>query len=147
MHEQPDSVPPQDNRQSNQTPDASIGSVSQTTGLAPNVAAGLTAVFPLVGSIIFLILEKKDEFVKFWALQSLYFGVAFLALNIILTVASLIPLLGCATFIVAILVSLAGLVLWVIGIIKAFQGERWLMPVIGSMVEKQLNASTSRQSI
>lgn len=118
------------------------GPVSATTGLAPNVAAGLTAIFPLVGGIIFLVLEKKDEFVRFWATQSLFFGAAFLVANIVLGVASFVPLIGCATSVLAILVSLAGVVLWLIGIVKAFQGEHWVMPFIGPIAEKQLAAST-----
>jgi len=30
--------------------------------------------------------------------------------------------------------------LWIFGIVKAFQGERWKMPLLGDLVEKQLGA-------
>ena len=48
------------------------------TGLASNLAAGLCAVFHLIGGIIFYFIEKKDLFVRHWAVQTIYFGVAWI---------------------------------------------------------------------
>ncbi len=114
------------------------GNVSQYTSLTPNVAAGVAAVFPLIGGIVLLIVEKKDEFVRFWSMQSIYFGGAMFVLSIILTILAMIPIVGCVTSILGMIVYLGALVLWIITIIKAFQGERWLIPVLGEMAEKQL---------
>ncbi len=144
MSDEPIPTPPPVGGPEGRPTEPQTAAVSPTTGLAPNVAAGLATILPPVTGIIFLILEKKDEFVKFWAMQSLFFGVAFFVINILLTIIGFIPLVGCAAPILGMLVALAGLILWVIAIIKAFQGERWLMPVIGPMVEKQLAASTSQ---
>src|SRR5438045_2308266 len=38
------------------------------TGLPANVAAALACI-PLIGGVIFYILEKRDEFVRFYAMQ------------------------------------------------------------------------------
>src|SRR2546430_2841114 len=49
-----------------------------TTGLPSNVAAALACI-PLIGGLVFYILEKHDQFVRFYAMQSIIFcGVWFL---------------------------------------------------------------------
>ena len=53
-----------------------------STGLPSNVAAALACV-PLVGGLIFYILEKHDQFVRFYAMQSIIFGGGWLLFNII----------------------------------------------------------------
>ena len=53
-----------------------------STGLPSNVAAAL-ACFPLIGGIIFYILEKRDGFVRFYAMQSIIFGAAWFLFNIL----------------------------------------------------------------
>jgi len=146
MNNQPDNESPEVDSSTPQPPATPAAApqptVTSSTGLAPNVAAGLCAVFPLLGGIVFTILEKSDAFVRFWAMQSIYFGVAALVAGIVVsvcvTVLAFIPILG---WLIGILLWLAVipplLVLWIISIIKAFQGKRWKMPVLGNMVEKQ----------
>src|SRR4029450_8584095 len=58
---------------------------SQSTGLPSNVAAAIACV-PLIGGIIFYILEKRDGFVRFYAMQSIIFGRAWLLFNIVSSV-------------------------------------------------------------
>src|SRR3954463_13151898 len=53
-----------------------------TTDLPSNVAATL-ACFPLIGGIIFYVLEKRDGFVRFYAMQSIIFGAAWFLFNIL----------------------------------------------------------------
>src|SRR5438067_10065428 len=53
-----------------------------TTGLPSNVAAALACV-PLVGGLIFYILEKHDQFVRFYAMQSIIFGGAWFLFNVV----------------------------------------------------------------
>src|SRR5882672_6176620 len=68
-----------------------------STGLPSNVAAAL-ACFPLIGGIIFYILEKSDSFVRFYAMQSIIFGGAWFLFGIIWRIAfsilTSIPALG-----------------------------------------------------
>src|SRR5580700_11975701 len=65
--------------------------------LPPNVAGALACI-PLVGGIIFYILEKRNGFVRFYAMQSIIFGLAWLLFNIvsavIRTVFGAIPAIG-----------------------------------------------------
>ena len=108
------------------------------TGLPSKVAAGLCAIFHLLGGTIFYFIERKDLFVRHWAVQAIYFGAAwigaFLAISILSGILGHLPGIG---FIFALLfallwfiVWLVGMILWIIGIIKAFQGQKWEYPII-----------------
>src|SRR5712691_12467044 len=76
----PDPVDPNLPPPVNPPPEADAKSTS--TGLPSNVAAAL-ACFPLIGGIIFYILEKRDGFVRFYAMQSIIFGAAWFLFNIL----------------------------------------------------------------
>src|ERR1700741_5671286 len=58
-----------------------LGPKSTSTGLPSNVAAALACI-PLIDGIIFYIVEKHDSFVRFYAMQSIIFGGAWLLFNI-----------------------------------------------------------------
>src|ERR1700754_1195153 len=108
---------------------------SGTTGLPSNVAAAL-ACFPLIGGIIFYLLEKRDSFVRFYAMQSIILGGAWFVFWIVFQIAHAIltpiPAIGIvfAILLWAIwtLASLAFLVVFVIAVVKAFSGVRWDIP-------------------
>src|SRR3954451_24116703 len=55
---------------------------ASTLDLPSNIAAALACI-PLVGGIIFYILEKRDSFVRFYAMQSIMFGGAWLLFNVV----------------------------------------------------------------
>lgn len=124
--------------------------VNEGTGLAPNIAATICAALPLLGGIIFLVLEKKNPFVRFWAMQSVFFGGVCFALSILLQVVSLIlahiPILGWILLLVLWLASLVfwlgSVIVWVITIIKAFSSVEWEIPYLGKLARKQLATQT-----
>lgn len=98
------------------------------TGLPSNTAAALAYVLGWLTGIIFLLIEKDDKFVRFHAMQSIVtFG--------ILTVLSLVPIIG---WILTPLVMIVGFVLWLVLIYKAYQGEKFLLPVVGQWAENQV---------
>jgi uncharacterized membrane protein len=130
-------------------PPAGGGStVPSATGLPSNVAAAL-ACFPLIGGIIFYILEQRDSFVRFYAMQSIIFGAAWLLFVIILKICWVIlvpiPALGVVfaflLWVISALGHIAFLVLLIIAIVKAFNGERWDIPWVGPMARKQIGES------
>jgi uncharacterized membrane protein len=118
---------------------------STSTGLPSNIAAAL-ATIPLVGGIIFYVFEKHDSFVRFYAMQSIIFGGAWIVINIgcaiILGFFSVLPVIGglLAGFwgLLWWLVNLALFVIFVVALIKAFTGVRWEIPYIGPMARKQV---------
>ena len=64
------------------SPGPEPGPQSGTTGLPSNVAAAIACI-PLIGGIIFYILEKHDSFVRFYAMQSIIFGGAWVLFTIV----------------------------------------------------------------
>ncbi len=126
-------------------PKCAGGAVQGTSAVAP-AAAGLTdnvagalAYVTIIPAIIFLVLEpfNKKRFVRFHAFQCIFFAIAWTALWIVLSFVAHIPFLGWATVLVWPLVSLAGFVIWLILVLKAYQGQMFKLPVIGDMAEQQ----------
>src|SRR5207249_6496035 len=74
----PEPIPPNPNPPPEPPP---RGETTQSTGLPSNIAAALACI-PLVGGLIFWFLEKRDNFVRFYAMQSIIFGRAWFVLNI-----------------------------------------------------------------
>ena len=131
------------------SPEPEPSATSASTGLPSNVAAAIACI-PLIGGIIFYILEKRDSFVRFYAMQSIIFGCAWFLFNIVSAVVhavfGAIPGIGGVLVffwaIIAALVHLAFLVIMIIAIVKAFTGVRWDIPYIGPIARKQVEGST-----
>ena len=109
--------------------------------MAENVA-GMIAYVTIIPAIIFLVMEpyNKNRFIRFHAFQCLFFAVAWTVLWIGLSIIAHIPIFGWLTVLIWPLISLAGLILWVILLLKANQHQMYKLPVIGDMAEKQANA-------
>jgi uncharacterized membrane protein len=103
--------------------------------------AGALAYVTIIPAIVFLVLEpySKKRFIRFHSFQCLFFAVTWTVLWIVLRIIVQIPILGWATILLWPLVSLAGLIIWVILVLKAYQGQTFKLPVIGDMAEKQAN--------
>ena len=104
-----------------------------TTRFDPNVAAALSYVLGWITGVAFLILERESTFVRFHAMQS---TIVFLALSILCVVLQSIPILG--MLIVVFLVIPFSAVLWLVLLFKAYQGERFKVPVAGDMAEQRI---------
>ncbi len=100
------------------------------TGLQPNVAGLLCYVLGWISGIIFLILENKNEYVRFHAIQSI---IIFGALNIAWLVFWWIPWIGP---IIAWIISAISFILWVVLMVKAYQGQKYKIPVAGDIAEQ-----------
>ncbi len=96
-----------------------------STGLDENVAGFLCYLFGFITGIVFLVVEKESRFVKFHAMQS---TITFLGLFVIILLLGGIPVIGPLIFIFS-------LVLWLVLMIKALQGKRYLLPIVGKMAE------------
>ena len=124
----------------------SDAAAATTTGLPPNVAAGLAVLFSFISGIIFLVVEKRSQFVRFWAMQSVLVGVGLFAFNvaswILGAILAHIPFVGwfAALFLglVGLLVGLGAFVLYVVMLFKAFSGEEWTVPGLGPTVRQTL---------
>jgi uncharacterized membrane protein len=104
----------------------------------------------LVLSIIFLVTEKENRFVKFHAVQSLFLAALQIAVGIVIGILGLILSLGLNAFDLAwlawililglrFILLLIFLALWIIGGIKAYGGQWYKLPIIGEFAWKTVN--------
>ena len=130
-------------------PPPPVSDSPKSTGLPSNIAAALACI-PLIGGIVFFILEKHDSFVRFYSMQSIILGGAWLLFSIAASIVALIfrsiPVIaGLLDFfwgIIVAIINIAFVVLWIIATVKAFTGARWEIPYIGPMARKQVGEST-----
>jgi uncharacterized membrane protein len=98
-----------------------------STGLEENIAALLSYVLGWVTGLIFYLIEKDSKFVKFHAMQSM---IVFIPLMVLAGLFSRI------LWFIGGIFGLASFVLWIILMIKAYQGEKFKLPYIGDLAEK-----------
>lgn len=130
------------NQGSNSATPAPQSGGSKGTGLAPNIAALLCYICGIITGIIFLVLEKENKEVKFHAWQSIFLGGAALIIYLVLMVVGFIPYIGIIAIVLSIIFYIAYAIVWVIAMVKAYQGEHWLIPVIGNLAEQQVQKSS-----
>jgi uncharacterized membrane protein len=104
---------------------------ASSTGLDPNLAGLFCYLLGLITGIVFLIIEKESRFVRFHAYQSL---AVFGALFVLSLIAGFIPVIGT---LIKVLLAPVGLILWILLMVKAYQGERYKIPVAGDWAEDQ----------
>ena len=118
---------------------SSTSNPNSDTGLASNVGAGLCALFPLIGGIIFYFIEKKDQLVRHWAVQSIFFGGASIVIAIAVAVVGgvlEIAHIGFLAFLLHVAWRIFWLILWILGLINGFQGKQWEYPIISEQCKK-----------
>ncbi len=103
-----------------------------STGLQENVAGLLCYVLGWVSGLVFILLEAENKFVRFHAMQSI---IVFGILSIIGIVFGWIPWFG---WVISSLVGLLCFVLWIVLMVKAYQGVMYKLPVAGDLAEKWL---------
>ena len=123
-------------------------------GLDPKVAGALSYIW-IVG-LIFFFIEKENRFVRFHALQSIIFGITNSVIMGVLAVLAVILTVvfsvggalagGGLGLIIHLLVWLIWLLFWLVclalflGLIfaafKAYQGQKFKLPIIGNYAEK-----------
>jgi uncharacterized membrane protein len=103
------------------------------SGLDANVAGALCYALGWVTGVVFLVLEPHNSFVRFHALQS---TIAFAALSVAWILGLSIPFLGgiFAFFVVMPISAIA----WLVSMFKAYNGERFKLPIAGDMAEHRV---------
>jgi uncharacterized membrane protein len=120
-----------------------------STGLDENIAALLSYVVHFVSGLIFFLIEKNSRLVRFHAMQAIILGALFFIGGMVLmfvwffitiiasqisgVLGSLVSLVvGLLMFVFFIAIAVG----WIMGMVKAFQGEYFKLPVIGNFAEK-----------
>ena len=107
--------------------------IKTSSGINQNVAGLLCYLAGWITGLIFFLIEKENRFVRFHAMQSIITFGGLSALSMVLT---WIPFFG--WFIVVSVIPLVGLVLWIVLMVKAYQGELFKLPIIGDIAEKNI---------
>lgn len=116
-------------------------SASASGPITENLAGALCYVLGLITGVVFLFLSpyNRNKFVRFHAFQSIFFNLAWmvvwavhltLMLSMPWAVMPVVDLLG-------VLLRLIFGITWVVLIVKAYQKERFKLPIIGDLAERQ----------
>jgi uncharacterized membrane protein len=121
-------------------PDASV----QSAGMTDNMAAALCYLVGLITGVLFLVLEpyNKNKTIRFHAFQSIFLNVAWIAAWIVVSILSvgLLVMGSMGLMLISLLhlvLGLGFLVLWVFLMYKAYNNEKFVLPIIGPLAEKQ----------
>jgi len=120
---------------------AATPGASSQSGLAENVAGALCYVLGWVTGLIFYFIDKRP-FVRFHAAQSIVTFGGFQLIGVVLVMLFGISLMGGGLggmslgFGLYRLLQLIGLILWILLMIKAYQGEKFRVPVAADLADK-----------
>lgn len=115
---------------------------SQTsTGLDPKLAGLLCYILGIITGLIFFLIEKSNDVVRFHAAQSIVFSGSVIVLWIVLMIVGLILTsiswtLGNVFGLLTLVLWLGLFVVWVVLLIKGYSGEKWKLPVLGDIAER-----------
>ncbi len=121
--------------------------MAQSAGMEENMASALCYFFGWLTGVLFLVLEpyNKNRTIRFHAFQSIFFNVGAFVLWIVVfiltSILHFIPVLG--TIIALLLYTVMGFGFfgfWLFLMYKAYNKEKFVIPIIGPMAEKQANA-------
>jgi uncharacterized membrane protein len=95
----------------------------------------MLAYVTIIPAIVFLLLEpyNRNRFIRFHSFQCIFLCIVLVVIHVVLLA---VPIIGWA---ISIFVNLGALVLWIVLLLKAYQGQKFKLPVIGDLAEKQAN--------
>ena len=104
-----------------------------------NLVAALSYFLGFITGVVILLVEKDDKFIRFHAMQStLVFGAIFVFDIILGAVIGAVPILNLINSLFNTLVFIVALIVWIVSMLKAFQGQMFKWPVVGNFAEKQI---------
>ena len=101
-------------------------------GMSPAMAAGLSYLFGFFSGVAIFVLEKKNKFVRFHAMQS---TALFIFLFVLKIVVGFIPFIN---VLFVPLITIFALIAWIYLMINAFRGEKVILPVFGEIAEQNI---------
>ncbi|MBV9085870.1 MAG: hypothetical protein JO187_03185 [Acidobacteria bacterium] len=125
------------------TPAAAVAqpaTTSATSGLADNIA-GMLAYVTIIPAIIFLVVEpyNRNRFIRFHSFQCIFLCIALIVIRIALGFMTIIPGMFWVIWPVEMVIGFGAFILWLLLLLKAYQGQMWKLPVVGDIAEQQAN--------
>lgn len=111
---------------------------SAPSGLSDNGAAAL-AYITFIPAILFLVMPpyNKSSYVRFHSWQSVLLNVVGVAVFILFSILGRIPLFNLLVIPAVLAVFLVLFILWLVVILKALNGQRFHIPIVGPLAESQ----------
>lgn len=123
------------------SPASSYSGAQSDAGLSDN-AAGALAYFTIIPAIIFLVIDpfKTRRFVRFHSFQCLFLSAAAFIFWFAFTMFGMVLSFfgGMMIWALSLVVQVGLFVVWLIVVIKAYQGQEFKLPVIGDLAAKQV---------
>ena len=110
-----------------------------TLDLEPNIAGLLCYVVGWISGIIFLVLEQKNRFVRFHAIQSI---IVFGALNLASVILGHIPFIG---WFFSVIIGVFGFIMWIVLMVKAYHYQLYKVPLAGDWAAKLSGVSPEEE--
>lgn len=129
------------------TPPPAAPVAAQSAGMEENMASALCYLLGWLTGVLFLVLEpyNKNPTIRFHAFQSIFFNVGAFLLWIVVFIFTMvlhfIPVIGTIIALLLYLVMGFGFFgFWLFLMYKAYNKEKFVIPVIGPLAEKQAGA-------
>ena len=106
--------------------------IKTSSGMDQNIAGLLCYVAGWITGLIFFLIEKENRFVRFHAMQSI---ITFGGLTVLSIALGMIPFVN---LVMLPILGILQLILWIVLMVKAYQGQLFKLPVIGDMAEKNI---------
>jgi uncharacterized membrane protein len=116
---------------------SSAPAASPTAGMDENVAGLLSYVLGWLTGLIFFLIDKRP-FVRFHAAQSILLSIAIFVVYFAIAIGfGLFRVIGLGFFALFIwpIIGLGVFVLWLFMMYKAYQHEKFMLPIIGGIAE------------
>jgi len=110
-----------------------------SSGMQENMASALCYALGFITGILFLVLDpyKNNRNIRFHAWQSIFFSAGYAILSIVIGMFFFTMWSFGMFWMLWMLVRLAFLVLWIVLMVKAYNNQRFKLPLIGDLAEKQ----------
>ena len=110
------------------------------SGISDN-GAGALAYITIIPAILFLVMPpyNKSPYVRFHAWQCIFLTIAWIVLFVVLAIVGRIPFVGFFIFPIMLLLDLGMFILWLVIVLKALNGQKIVLPIIGPLAEAQAN--------
>ena len=106
------------------------------SSLSDRVWAAIAWALLIVGALVALVLKHRDDYVRYWAFESIGFTVVIVVAWVIVAIVSLLFAFTVVIPILLKILYMAGVLLaWVVGLFEALAGSYWRPPVIHDVSE------------
>jgi uncharacterized membrane protein len=128
-------------------PPPAVAVAPSAAGIEENVASALCYLAGWITGVIFLVLApyNQNKNIRFHAFQSIFLNVAMIPLWFVFTILSIIlrfiPVLGgLVMMLLWVVFGFGFFFLWLFLMYKAYNKEKFVLPIIGPLAEKQAGA-------